>query len=194
LKICLHVADHCVKVLSNSLILRCDGVYDLSKLYLLFLKIKYKITPRLKRFVYAFWTLLISRSPKSLRTSLPLAVRWEIIDKFFYELVNFCYKSWILDSYVLVEPFIWSPIFYIVSPSLTSSMNKTVIFYLSLAFWDINASEFDRYLFEAFRELISLNWISCCLLTYFNAYLKPTMSEEIMMVLSILGTSFMTKF
>lgn len=143
---------------------------------------------------YALCRRFINLSPNSFRTSLPLDVRWDMIDRFFYEFMSFSYKSWILDSYVRVDPFIWSVTFYIVSPRRTSYINKTVIFYLSFEFWLSKAYEFPRSLVIALSVLISLNWSYCCLLTYFNASLKPTISEDIMILLSILGTYFITKF
>jgi hypothetical protein len=45
LKVCLHVHDHGVNVLTDSLILRSDAVHYLSLLNLLFLQLKDKLPP-----------------------------------------------------------------------------------------------------------------------------------------------------
>lgn len=137
---------------------------------------------------------VINLSPNSFSTSEPLAVRCAIIERFFYELASFCSNSCNLLSQFLVDKLAVSVIFSIVSPNLTSYMNNTVIFYLSLA--DCTSDDYWLLfsLATAFSTLISFVWNYCCLLISFSCYLNPAISDENIIELSTLGTYFITKF
>ena len=71
-------------------------------------------------------------------------------------------------------------------------MKRTVLFSFSLLSSCRASPEF-LSLDRLFRAVISLDWCSCVFLRSFRFYLRAMRSEESMVVLSILGTSFITK-
>jgi hypothetical protein len=87
----------------------------------------------------------------------------------------------------------YSDIFSTVSPSLTTSINSTVLFSFSLlSSW--RASEEFLSPERVFKADIYVNWYSWVFRMSFMVSLRAIRSEPSIVELSILGTSFITKF
>jgi hypothetical protein len=79
-----------------------------------------------------------------------------------------------------------------VSPNRTTSMKRTVLFSFSLLS-NCKASPEFLSLDRLFSAVIYDDWYYCIFLRSFKFYFRAMRSEDSIVVLSILGTSFITK-